>query len=317
MKKVLVSVTNYDRFCTRGKQMLEDYGCEIIATQHGRPYTAEELKRLIGDIDGVVVGVDTWNEEIFSMAEKLKAMARFGIGVDNIDLKAAQSHGIKVSNCRGINSNSVAEHTVMLILSMLRKLPRLDRTTREGAWERVVVHEVNHYKIGFLGFGGIARKAAEKLRPFGPEMLAYDVYPDEKEAKRLGVGMTDLETLFKECHIISLHVPSNQETFHIINSKSISMMKDGVMLVNTARGALVDEHAAYEAMKEGKIAAFASDVFEKDPVDVDHPLLSLDNFICTPHTAAESYENYDLTGVETAQALIDVFEGREPKNALN
>lgn len=317
MKKILVSATNYQQYCSSGMKMLEDYGCEITATTKGRPYTPEELKELVGDMDGVIVGVDTWNEEIFRCAPRLKAMARFGIGVDNIDLKAARSHGIKVSNCRGINSNAVAEHTVMLMLSMIRLLPRLDRTTREGAWERVVVHEVNHYKIGFIGFGGIAKKTAQKLVPFGAKLMAYDVYPDKQAAQSMGVRLVDMDTLLKESDIISLHVPYVPETYHMINHDTIKKMKTGVMLVNTARGALVDEEAAYTAMKNGMIGAFASDVFEKDPVDVDNPLLSLDRFICTPHTAAESYENYDLTSIETAQALIDVFEGKEPKNALN
>ncbi|MFT3984959.1 MAG: phosphoglycerate dehydrogenase [Lachnospiraceae bacterium] len=316
MKKVLVSATNYPELCARGKKMLEEHGFTVSATTNGRPYTPEELKAMIGDFDAAVVGCDIWNEEIFKEGKKLKALARFGIGVDNIDLEAAGRHGIRVSNCVGINSNSVAEHAVTLMFAMNRLIPRLNNTTREGKWERVVVHEMNHYTVGLLGFGGIARKVAEKLNPFGARLIAYDVFPNEEEADKRKVELCDLETLLRESDIISIHVPAMAETLHIINRESIRLMKDGVYLVNTARGAVVDEKAAYEALLSGKIAAFASDVFEKDPVEPKNPLLSLDNFICTPHTAAESYENYELTGIETAQAIIDVFENRTPKNLL-
>lgn len=316
MKKVLVSVTNYPEFCAKGKRMLEEHGFEVSATSNGRPYTPEELKAIIGDFDAAIIGCDIWDEEIFNEGRKLKALARFGIGVDNIDLESAGRHGIRVSNCVGINSNSVAEHAVTLMLAMNRLIPRLNNTTREGKWERVVVHEMNHYTVGLLGFGGIARKVAEKLNPFGVRLIAYDVFPNEGEAARLKVKLCDLDTLFKESDMISIHVPAVTETLHMIDRESIGLMKDGVYLVNTARGAVVDEKAAYEALLSGKIAAFASDVFEKDPVEPGNPLLSLDNFICTPHTAAESYENYELTGVETAQAIIDVFENKVPKNLL-
>lgn len=316
MKKVLVSVTNYSKFCQRGKKMLEDYGCEIIETQNGRPFTDDELKSMIGDFDAAVVGCDIWNEGVFKVGTKLKALARFGIGVDNIDLTEAKNHGIKVSNCVGINSNSVAEHALTLMLTMNRLVPKLNKSTREGKWERVVVHEMNYYTVGLIGFGGIARKVAEKLIPFGAKLIAFDKYPNMEEAQRLGVEICDLITVLNKSDIISLHVPAINDTIHMINEQSIAQMKDGAYLVNTARGAIVDEKAAYKALKSGKLTAFASDVFEKDPVELDNPLLELKNFICTPHTAAESYENYDLTGVETAQAIIDVFEGKTPKNLL-
>jgi D-3-phosphoglycerate dehydrogenase len=315
-KKILVSVTNYLEFCSKGKEMLEDFGCDIVATEKNGPYDHDELKSMIKDFDAAVVGCDIWNEEIFSAAPRLKALARFGIGVDNIDLKAAEKHKVQVTNCRGINSNSVAEHALTLMLSMIRKIPNLDSSTRDGEWERVIIHEINYFKIGLVGFGGIAQKVAEKLKPFGSQIFAYDAYPNTAAAENLGVTMCDLDTLLETCDLLSLHVPALPETRHLINPSSIEKIKDGAYLINTARGMIVDEMAVYNGLNSGKLSGYATDVFETDPVNKNNPLLKLDNFICTPHIAAESYENYDQTGIETAQAIIDILSGKEPKNLL-
>ena len=313
--KVLSSVTNYKEYCAKGIQMLEAFGCEIVATENGRPYNPEELKGLITDFDAVIVGVDTWNKPIFSVAPELKALARFGIGVDNIDLESAKSFGIKVTNCRGLNSNSVAEHTVSLMLALIRKIPQLNQTTREGKWERALFREMSSCSVGLIGFGGIAQKVAEKLGPFGPRIYAYDNKPDTEIAKKLHVSICDLDTVL-QCDIVSIHVPALPETEHLINKGTLSKMKDNALLINTARGVIVDEMAVYDHLINGKLSGYATDVFESDPVKPDNPLLTLDNFICTPHVAAESYENYELTGIATAEAIIDVLSGRTPKNLL-
>ena len=141
--KVLVTATNYSKYCQPGKKLLEEAGCEIIENPHGRPYTFEELKEIVGDIDGVVVGVDTWNEEVFRLAPKLKVLARFGVGVDNIDLKAAEKREIVVCNSPGINSSAVAEQAAALILSSMRQIPQMNNAVRDGKWPRPMFHELN------------------------------------------------------------------------------------------------------------------------------------------------------------------------------
>jgi len=314
--KILSSVTNYLSNCSKGADLLRDFGCEITATENGRPYTREELLAMISDYDAAVVGVDTWNDEIFTAAPKLKALARFGIGVDNIDLAAAKAHDVRVTNCRGINSNSVSEHAVTLMLSLLRRIPELDKSTREGKWERALFRELGSCKVGLIGFGGISQKVATKLKAFGTEVFAYDPYPATAVAEQLGVVMCDLEKIYTSCDIISIHVPALPDTIHMINKETLSKMGKNTLLINTARGAIVDEPALYEALKNGIIAGYGTDVFETDPVQPDHPLLSLPNLICTPHVAAESYENYEQTGMETAKAIIDVLSGKTPKNLL-
>lgn len=316
MKKILVTVTNYSRYCASAKKYLEDHGCEIVENPHGRPFTYDELKSLIGDIDGVVAGVDTWDGNVFKLAPKLKAIARFGVGVDNIDLRAAEEYGITVTNCAGVNANAVAEQAVGLLLSVMRQIPRLNASTKEGKWERLMFHEIRGKKLSMLGFGAIARSFAEKMKGFGPEMTAYDKYPDMEKARALGVRMVPLEEALSAADLISIHLPALPDTEHTINAGTIAMMKKGVYIVNTARGSLADEAAVHEALKSGKIAGYATDVFESEPVRSANRLFELDNYICTPHTSAETYENCDACGLVTARAIMDVLEGMVPVNCL-
>lgn len=314
--KVLVTATNYSKYCQAGKKILENAGCEIIENPHGRPYTFDELKEIVEDIDGVVVGVDDWNEDVFKLALKLKGMARFGVGVDNIDLNAAKEHGIIVCNSPGINSSAVAEQAVALLLSLIRNIPEMNSAVRKGEWPRPMFHELKSRTIGFLGFGAIARNVAQRLAGFGPEMIAYDKYPNQEAADKLGVRLVSQEEVLKESDIISIHLPATDETKHLINKETIQQMKDGVYIVNTARGSIVNEADMAEALESGKAAGFGTDVFEHEPIDLSGPLFKYDNYIATPHVSAETFENCETTSVVTARALLAVFEGREPENRL-
>lgn len=279
-------------------------------------YTFDELKEIVEDIDGVVVGVDDWNEDVFKLAPKLKGMARFGVGVDNIDLNAAKEHGIIVCNSPGINSSAVAEQAVALLLSLFRNIPEMNRAVRKGEWPRPMFHELKSRTIGFLGFGAIARNVAQRLAGFGPEMIAYDKYPNQEAADKLGVRLVSQEEVLKESDIISIHLPATDETKHLINKETIQQMKDGVYIVNTARGSIVNEADMAGALESGKAAGFGTDVFEHEPIDLSGPLFKYDNYIATPHVSAETFENCETTSVVTARALLAVFEGREPENRL-
>ena len=314
--KVLVTATNYSRYCRPGKQILEEAGCEIIENPHGRPYTTEELKAIVGDVDGVIAGVDTWNEEIFQLAPRLKVLARFGVGVDNFDLEAAKKHGITVCNCPGINSSAVAEQAMALMLALLRRVPELNKSIRSGEWTRPMFHEMKSRTVGFLGFGAIARSTAEKLGGFHPSMLAYDKYPNVEAAEKLGVKIATLDRVLAESDILSIHLPAAEDTFHLIGEENIKKMKDGVLIVNTARGSIVDEKAVADAMKSGKIGGLATDVFESEPVDLQNPLFGFDNYIAGPHIAAETYENCEETSIMTAESVLKVFRGEAPHNRM-
>lgn len=316
-KKVLVTATNYSKLCSEAKALLEGEGFEVIENTFGRPMTFNELKEIAGDIYGVVAGVDTWDEEVFKLAQELKVIGRFGIGVDNIDLDAAKRHGIKVMNARAINSDSVAECTVGLILSVLRNIVNLDRSTRNGKWERYVGNTIRGKKVGLVGFGAIAQYTAKLLAAFETEIYAYDVYPNHEAAAKLGVTMTDLETIIKQSDIITLHVPATPETTKLFSEREFEMMKDTAVIVNVARGPVIDQKALYNALKEKKIAGAGLDVFEVEPTSKENPLFEFDNLVVLPHSAAETYETYQAVGIATAQAIIDVYNGKDPINWLN
>ncbi|WP_052431079.1 phosphoglycerate dehydrogenase [Robinsoniella peoriensis] len=317
VKKVLVTATNYSRYCAPGKKLLMDYGCEVIENPYQRPLQFEELKDLTGDADGVIAGVESWNEELYKLSPNLKGIARFGVGVDNIDLKGARDHGITVTNCPGMNAPAVAEQAVSLMLCLTRQIPCLYNAVREGRWDRTMSHELRSRTVGLLGFGAIARNVAKRLMGFEPRVIAYDKYPDYRQAEQYGVELVSMEEVLRNSDIISMHLPANEETRHIINEKTISEMKDGVLLVNTARGSLVDEAALAEALQSGKAGGMGTDVFEQEPADLTNPLFSFPQYIATPHTSAETFENCEETSLVTAKALIDIFEGRVPENKLN
>lgn len=314
--KVLVTATNYSALCAAGKQLLESNGCEVIENQFGRPMTFDELKEFAPLADAVVVGVDTWNEAVFRIAPNLKVLARFGVGVDNIDIEKAHEFGIKVCNAAGKNANAVAELTVGLIISAMRNIHTLHQTTRQGRWDRFVGEELIGRKVGLLGFGNIAQKVAKKLSGFDVELIAYDKYPNLEAAKRLNVSMVGWEDVLRQADIVCMLLPSLAETRQFMNDNTFPMMKDKAYFINTARGALVDEKALKTALETGKLTAAAIDVYEREPSSADNPLFKLDNTLTTPHTAAETYETYDEIGLFTAQAILDVFAGKAPQNLL-
>ncbi|WP_433940187.1 phosphoglycerate dehydrogenase [Paenibacillus lautus] len=315
-KKVLVTATNYSKLCADAKRLLESHGCEIIENRFGRPLTFEELKEVVGSVDGVIAGVDTWNEAVFKLAPQLQGIARFGVGVDNIDLEAARRYGIQVTNVPRGNANAVAELAIGLMISVRRHIPALDRSTKNGGWERFVGSELAGGTIGLLGFGNIAQLTAKKLKGFDVEIIAYDKYPDTAKASEYGVTMTTFEQVLAHSDIVSMHLPSLKETHHIMNDKAFAGMKPSAIFINTARGAVVDEQALSRALSSGVIAGAAIDVYESEPVSADHPILQIGNLITTPHTAAETFETYTRVSMITAQALLDIFEGREPPNIL-
>jgi D-3-phosphoglycerate dehydrogenase len=270
--------------------------------------TREELQERVSDIDAVVAGADTWDEAVFSLAPKLKIIARFGVGLDNIDVEAAGRFGIKVTSAAGKNANAVAELAIGLMLAALRGIPYLHQATRRGGWDRFVGEEMEGKKVGLLGFGAIARKVARKLSGFEVEINAYDKDPDLDAARELNVSLISAEKLLQVSDIVCLLLPSLKETYHFMRRETFSRMKDGAYFINVARGALVDEKALFDALVSGKLKAAAIDVYEVEPVSADNPLFGLTNLVTTPHTAAETYKSYREVGLHTARAILEVLD---------
>lgn len=270
----------------------------------------------MGEVDAVVAGVDTWDDDVFELAPRLRVIARFGTGVDNIDLNAAARRNIAVTNAKGANANAVAELAVALVLALLREVPRLDRVVRQGSWERFMGSELRGRTIGLLGFGDIPQRVARKLAGFDVRILAFDKAPNLAATGELDVEFGSLETVLSSSDVVSLHLPSLPETRRIMNDQRFAQMRPGSLFVNTARGALVDEMALVRALDSGHLAGAALDVYEVEPATSDNPLFAFQNVICTPHTAGETGETYAEIGVVTARAVLDVLDGRSPENRI-
>jgi D-3-phosphoglycerate dehydrogenase len=317
MYKLFFGGYNYSQNCPESKKFLEQNGFEIIENPYQRPYTQTELMEIVEDLDAVITGMDEWNEELFKKGTKIKHIAKFGIGVDNIDIIKAKEYGIKVSNAPA-STNAVAELVIGYMIDLKRNIIAGNKICKSGSWDRITGGEIMGKNIGLIGFGKIPKLVAKKLQGFDANVFAFDKYPDYETAKKYNVQMVSFEELIEKCDILSLHLPKTDETNHIINAETISKMKDGAFFINTGRGPLVDESALYEALASGKLAGAAADVFEIEPPQADNKLFTLDNFICTPHWGSDTIETIKLVGEITAQATVDVVcKGKDPVNYVN
>ena len=266
---------------------------------------------------------DTLCEEAWKLLEenghapRLKCVCKFGVGVDNINLKDASEYGVKACNCPGQNSNAVAELTVGFIIGILRGILPLHKAMEKSGWPRHIGEELAGKTVGLLGFGAIARMVAKKLSVFDVTVKAYDLYPNEAAAKELGVAMVSQDEIIETCDVVSLHAPATEENYHLFGEETFKRMRDGAFLVNAARGALVDLPALAAALESGKLAGAALDAFEEEPLPADSPILACENVILTPHTGAESRQAYQRVSMTAAQNVIDALAGREPKFWVN
>ncbi|ADB57755.1 phosphoglycerate dehydrogenase [Archaeoglobus profundus] len=280
----------------------------------------EELLEVIQDYDALIVRSRTRvTRDVIDRAKKLKIIGRAGVGVDNIDVDYATEKGIVVVNAPGGNSVSAAEHTIGLILSIARKIPQADRSVKEGKWERkkFVGIELRGKTLGIVGLGRIGYEVAKRMRCFEMNILAYDPYVSEERAKSVGAKLVSLEELLRNSDIITIHVPKTKETEKMISYKEFEIMKDGVYIINAARGGIVDEKALYDALVSGKVAGAALDVYEKEPPDKDNPLLKLENVVTTPHIGASTREAQMMVGMTVAEDIVNFFKGLPVKNAVN
>lgn len=312
--KALCCLLNYEKYCWPGVDALRKYGFELKMNPHGRKYTQEELIQDIKDVDAVVADNEPWTEQSFAAAPNLRVIAKVGTGMDNFDLEAAKRHGVVIANCAGVNANSVAEHAVALLLSVIRHIPTQVYDVQDGGWPRIITHEMTGRTLGILGFGNIGQAVAKKMSGFDLHIIAWDKFPNIDKAEELDVEMVSFDEVISLSDYITLSVPLFPDTYHIINDKTIAKMKDGVRIVNTARGKVVDEAAVERGIASGKIGGYGTDVFEDEPPKADNPLFKYEEYCCTPHISGDTYECMANYGHTTAQIIIDFFEGKEPKN---
>ena len=322
MQKVLVSASHFDTLCTEAWKLFEENGIGVIFDPNKSfpAYTTEEIEQHPEreEIVAALIGMDDFRDEKkYQALPNLKAVAKFGVGVDNIDGELARKYGVKALNAPGQNSNAVAELTVGFILDLLRHVMPLHKDMEKGLWTRFIGSEIKGKTVGLLGFGAIARLVAKKLQIFDVTVIAYDLYPNEKLAQELGVRMTTQEEVITASDVVSIHIPATPETHHLFDAKTIATMKDGAYLINPARGALVDLDALADALLSGKLAGAALDAFEVEPLPLDAPILKCDNIVLTPHTGAETKESYHNVSMTTARDIIRVIKGEEPEHCVN
>ncbi|MCL4385458.1 MAG: phosphoglycerate dehydrogenase [Actinobacteria bacterium] len=314
--KILVTPTSFAKYNKDLAKDLEKMVGEVVYNTTGKPLKEADLLPIIEKFDGMIAGLDEITGKVIENAKNLKVIARYGAGVDRVDLEAAKKAGIYVTNTPGVNSVSVAELTIGLAIAAARNIIIADTQTKTGSWPRLSGISLCDKTFGIIGFGNIGKELAKRLSLFEMKILAYDIYFDKEFASKYNIEYAEIDDLFKNSDFISLHIPVTAKTSNIINKENIEKMKDGVILINTSRGELIDEDALYESLVNGKVRAVALDTFKKEPPDSDNKLLSLKQVIATPHMgAATDNASNEMTRISISDCLA-VLKGEKPKFAV-
>jgi D-3-phosphoglycerate dehydrogenase len=310
VKRVLVLARTFGKYSNEPLALLQNNGFEI---ERREKVDTDGLK----GFEAIVVGVQRITREMLQNSS-VKIIAKHGVGVDNIDLEAATELGIPVTVTPNANAVSVAELTIGFIFALSKKLIDLHNNLYQ---KRQFVSNVGlelHGKIlGIVGFGSIGKEVAKRALCLGMRVLVYDPYVEESNLRELGVEKMELDELLRQSDFVSLHVPLNESTRHLIDREKISLMKRTAYLINTARGGVVDEKALAEALKSGQIAGAALDVFDVEPLPADSPFFDCPNVIMTPHVGAHTYEAILRMNMMAAESIVDFFNGKIPKHVVN
>ena len=279
----------------------------------------DELCKILGEYDALLVRSGTEvTAKVIESGTKLRFIGRAGVGVDNVDVDAATRRGIIVANAPEGNTLAATEHTMAMMQALARNIPQANASLKKKEWKRskFMGVELNEKTLGIVGFGRIGREVAKRAKAMDMRCVAYDPFLTKERAAQLGVELMSMEELFKVADVITVHTPLTAETKHIINVKSIATMKDGVRIINCARGGIIDEKALYDATKSGKVAGAALDVFEEEP-PTGSPLLTLDQVIVTPHLGASTVEAQLNVAVSVAKQCVEVLKGGSAKYVVN
>ncbi|MDI9949778.1 phosphoglycerate dehydrogenase [Rhodococcus sp. IEGM 1305] len=293
--------------------LLRRHGHEVTyAPARGTRNRAEALA-LFDGIDGAVIASEPVTADMLETATSLKVIARSGVGYDSVDLAAAARHGIRVCNTPGVNHDAVAEMTVALILTTARKLPAVLGGVREGRWPRGAGRELRGSTLGIIGYGPSGRAVAQLGLAFGMSVAVHTAHRTDDP----GIEFVDLDTVTATADYLSLHTRAAAQAEHLIDRKRLQAMKNTAILINTARGSLVDEDALADALEAGDIAGAALDVVAREPLPADSRLRSLDNVLITSHLAGQTVEARNRAGLAAAHAVIDVLAGSEPAHPVD
>jgi D-3-phosphoglycerate dehydrogenase len=307
---ILITPKSFKNYKEKAYPLLRSKGYDIIENTLGRTLTEQEIIDYAAqNVVGIIVGVDPLPAPVLNQCKNLKAISKYGVGMDNIDLDRAKELGIKVKNALGTNTISVAELAIGLMFSASRMIPAIHSKVKNGSWDRIIGCELTGKKLGLIGGGQIGKEVAKRAKGLEMEVTIYDPYfTDENFLTKYHIQQChEITEIFSQSDYISLHVPVTAETKNIINQNSLKAMKASAIIINTSRGELVDEEALYAALSKGSIAAAAQDVFSSEPPAADEKLLTLDNFILTSHIGAFTHEAVEKMVMVSTENLLEML----------
>lgn len=314
--KVLVS----DKLSELGLAIFKETAGIELDYQPGLGKDIPQLKEAIKDADAIAIRSGTkLTQEILEAAPKLKAIGRAGIGVDNVDVGFATQRGIVVMNTPFGNAITTAEHAISMMCALTRQIPQATISMKAGKWEKskFMGRELYQKTLGVIGCGNIGRIVISRAQGLQMKVIGFDPFLTQEKATELGIEKVELDELYQKADYITLHVPKNEKTQNMINTDAFAKMKKGVFIINCARGGIVDEAALATAINEGKVAGAALDVFDKEPIDPNHPLLALENVIATPHLGAATNEAQENVAVDVAKQICQYLTSGGIENAVN
>lgn len=294
------------------KDLITAAGFELRLRASPTPLAPPELRALAADADALILGLDRCDASVFEHAGRLKVVARHGVGVDAVDLAAAKRHGVIVTNTPGANTIGVAELVFALLLAVARRLPEVAAAVKQGGWPHLAGWELYGRTLGLVGLGQVGRAVATRAAAFGLRVQGFDPFVTELP----GVRLVTLSEVFETSDVISLHTPLTAETRHLVNDAVLSRLRPGAVLINTARGGLIDEAAMARALADGRLAAAACDAFESEP-PAGSPLLDLPNFIATSHLGAATLESTLRMAEAASRNVLKVLAGESGANIVH
>ena len=279
-------------------------------------FNEDHLISVLQDCDAVVAGSEPYTRRVISSLPRLRVIARRGVGFDAVDLQAADDHNVAVATTPGVLDESVAEHTIAMLLACARGFPGLDHQVREGRWKRVAYPRAAGKTLGIVGLGRIGQAVVPKAVGLGMKVIAYDLYPHTIFAEKWNIEYVSLDELWARSEFISLHLAMSPETFNLINKTTIAKMKKGVIIINTGRGQLINEDDLCAALESGHVAAAGLDVFHKEPLPVSSPLVKLENVLLSGHVAGLDQESNHDIAVRFAETIITLSTGGWPTECI-
>lgn len=314
--KVVITDAEWKSFDLERKE-LKKVNANLLIFQYK---SEDDIIRIAKDADALIVQYANINKRIIKSLRKCKVIARYGIGVNNIDITAATEHKIFIVNVQGYCFDEVSDHTIALVLACIRKVVILNNSVKKGKWDFKIsepIFRLKNMKLGLVGFGNIARMVSLRAQAFGLSILSYDPYVSSSVMTQNNVKKVNLEDLLAESDIISLHLPLTKDTKYMFTEKEFKLMKDTAFIINTGRGPLIKEKDLYRALKEEWIAGAGLDVTEEEPISLNSNLLKLDNIIITPHVSFYSEESLRDLQRSAAKGVAQVLKGEIPSSLVN